>query len=264
MRKEPPLKLERSPLVFVLSQVRFPALLKMADYVPDIQESLRDDGFSRFAKEDIQQVAFGGPELKTERDTRWVFPSRDCSEAVVLAPSFVVYETSKYDVFETFTDRFSKVLDLVASITRIEFAEQLGLRYVDLIQPAEGKAAADFLRERVRGLSEADLGAKTSRHQFMTQAKTEHGDLYVRSFENSGPNFMPPDLVSTHLQFRVQAEELKDDLYRVLDIDHIAKGEFDFTAEALVRKLWGLHEYSAKAFRAAVTEDAIKYWKAKG
>lgn len=264
MRKEPALKLERSPLVFVLSQVRFPALLKMADYLPDIQESLRQDGFSHFAKEDIQQVTFGGPEIKAERDIRWVFAARDRSEAVILAPSFVVYETSRYDVFETFTERFAKVLDLVGSVTKIDLVEQVGLRYVDLIRAVEGNAAADFLRERVRGLSEADLGVKSSRHQFMTQAQTEHGDLYVRSFENSGSNFMPPDLVSTHLRFSVQAEDLKDEVFRVLDVDHIAKGEFDFTADALIRKLWDLHDYSTKAFRAAVTEDAIEYWKTEG
>jgi len=264
MRKEPPLKLERSPLVFVLSQIRFPALLKMADYLPEIQESLRQDGFSRFAKEDIQEVTFGGPSIKAERDIRWVFAARDRSDAVLLAPSFVVYETTRYDVFETFTERFGKVLDLVGSVTKIDLVEQVGLRYVDLIRAVQGRPAANFLRECVRGLSKEDLDAKSSRYQFMTQAKTEHGDLYVRSFENTGPQFMPPDLVSTHLQFGVEDDDLKGEFYRVLDIDHIAKGEFDFTAEALIRKLWDLHDHSTKAFRASVTAKAIEYWKAEG
>ena len=58
-RKEPALKLERSPLVFVLSQVRFPAVLKIEDHVPDIQEALRKLGFPRYSKEDIQRFSFG-------------------------------------------------------------------------------------------------------------------------------------------------------------------------------------------------------------
>jgi len=260
-RKEPALKLERSPLVFVLSQVRFPAVLKMEDHVPDIQEALRKQDFPRYNKEDIQQVTFGGTELKAERDKRWVFASRSRREAVILSSNFVVYETSDYDVFETFTERFAPVLELIAATTSTEFVEQLGLRYVDLIRPTEKKAACEFLRQNVRGLSQEDLGAKSSRNQFSTQARTEHGDLFVRSFENTGPNMVPPDLVSTHLRFKTDPDDLKDELYRILDIDHISKGEFDFRPEQLIEKLWDLHDFSNKSFEAAVTEEAIEFWK---
>jgi len=164
-------------------------------------------------------------------------------------------------VFEAFIERFAPVLELVANTTGIEFADQIGLRYLDLIRPTPDMTASDFLRPHVRGLSQQDLGAKSSRHQFVVQAQTEHGSLYVRSFENSGPNMMPPDLVSTHLRFKVDPEDLKDELYRILDIDHIAKGEFDFRVDDLVEKLWDLHEFSGKAFRASVTEDAIEFWR---
>ena len=259
--KETALKLERSPLVFVLSQVRFPAVLKMEDHVPDIQEALRKQDFPRYNKEDIQQVTFGGTELKAERDKRWVFASRSRHEAVILSSNFVVYETSDYDIFETFTERFSPVLELIGDITATEFVEQIGLRYVDLIRPTENKAAGEFLRQKVRGLSQEDLGAKSTRSQFSTQARTEQGDLFVRSFENTGPNMVPPDLVSTHLRFKTDPDDLKDELYRILDIDHITKGEFDFSREQLIEKLWDLHEFSSKAFRAAVTEEAIEFWK---
>lgn len=263
-RKEAALKLDRSPLVFVLSQVRFPAFLNMEKSVPDIQEALRKLGLPRYSQEDIQQVSFAGPEIKAaEREKRWVFSNRNQDEAVVLTTTFVVYQTTQYDVFETFTDRFSKVLELVAKATETEFAEQIGLRFVDLIRPADEKGASDFLRPHVRGLSQDDLGVSSSRHQFMTQARTELGNLFVRSFENDGPNFLPPDLVSTHMAFKISPEDLKDEPYRVLDIDHIAKGVFDFTSEELIERLWDLHEYSSRAFRAAVTEDAIEFWKKK-
>jgi uncharacterized protein (TIGR04255 family) len=264
MRKQPALKLERSPLVLVLSQIRFPAVLKMHQHIEAIQDALRGQRFQRFEEEQIQQVTFGGPAPKVEQGKRWVFSTRDKTEAVVLAPAFVVYETSNYDVFETFVERFSPVLDLIRAETETEFAERLGLRYLDLIRPTDELPASDFLRERVRGLSHEDLGAKHSRHQFVTQATTEHGDLNVRSFENTGPEFLPPDLVSTHLDFGVDPDQLTGEVYRILDIDHIAKAEVDFTSEALIAKLWQLHEYSSKAFLAAVTENAIKFWKERG
>ncbi len=261
-RKDPVLKLKCSPLVLVLSQVRFPAVLKIGDLVPDLQESLRKQGYSRYSKENIQQITFGGPEPKMDQDNRWVFTSRDRSEAVILTTTSVTYETSNYDVFETLAGKFKTVLELIGSAAEIEYAEQIGLRYVDLIRPSQGKVAGDFLKQHVRGLSKGELGASHVRHQFMTQAQTEHGDLFVRSFENTGPNFMPPDLDSKNLGLKITPEDLnEDELCRVLDVDHMAKGEFEFSASILIEKLWDLHEYAGKAFRAAVTEDAMQYWK---
>ena len=261
MRKQPRLKLERSPLVLVLAQVRFPAVLKMHKHIESIQDALRSERFPRFNEEEIQQVTFGGPTPKVEQGKRWAFSSRDRTEAVIVAPTFVVYETSKYDVFETFAERFSPVLDLIREQTTTEFAEQVGLRYVDLIRPTDDMQASDFLRERVRGLSEDDLGAKHSHHEFVTQASTDFGQLRIRSSENTGPDFLPADLASTHLDFCLDPDELAGELYRVLDIDHIAKDEVDFTSDALIAKLWDLHEYSSKAFLAAATKDAINYWR---
>lgn len=263
MRKQAGLKLERSPLVLVLSQVRFPAVPKMRDHIESIQDALRSQGFPRFNEEEIQQVTLGGPNPKVDQSTRWVFASRDRTEAVIVSPTFVVYETSKYDVFETFTNRFSPVLDLIQEQTETEFAEQVGLRYLDLIRPTDDLLASEFLRECVRGLSPDDLGAKDSRHQFVTKASTDHGQLRVRSFENTGRDFLPADLASTHLEFDLDRDELADEFYLVLDTDHVAKVDVDFTSQKLIEKLRDLHEYSSKAFLAAVTEDAITYWKAE-
>lgn len=261
MRNQPPLKLERSPLVFVLSQVRFPALLSMEEHIAAIQAGLRKEQFTRFSQESIQEVTFAKGEIKTGLNTRWAFPNRRRTEAVILAPAFLVYETSDYDVFETFVARFSSVLDVVAAATNIDFVEQVGLRYLDLIRPAAGFAASDFLREQVRGFSSDDLGVKVVGHHFMTQAQTESGELYIRSFEKSGPGFMPPDLISTHLEFKPDPEQLANETYRVLDIDHIAKGEIEFASAPLEKTLWDLHDVSSAAFRAAVTEEAMDFWK---
>jgi uncharacterized protein (TIGR04255 family) len=259
-RKVPALKLARSPLVLVLTQVRFSSLLKMREVVPEIQQGLRERGFPRYAQEEMQQFIFG-PEVKAERDTKWVFGDRSRTEAVTLSSSSVSYQTSHYDVFETFADRFGAVLDVIAPLTKLEFAERIGLRFVDLVRSSEGRTASDLLRASVRGLSPADLGVPRCRHQFMLQAETEHGDLYVRSFENEGPKFMPPDLFSMHLLYPVDENALGTDPYRIIDIDHIwQSGEVDFNRASIVDKLWCLHEYSSKAFLATVTEEAIKLW----
>ncbi len=258
MRKEPGLKLKRPPLIFVLVQVRFPTYLKMSQHMPDIQESLRAVGFNRYDEELTQQVIFG-PEIKTESGRRWVCASRDRHEAAVLTSDFVVYETTRYDVFETFVERFRQIVDVVKERVAIEFSERIGLRYVDLIRKAEHLEASDFLRESLHGLTSEDLKASKCRQQFVIQAKTPHGDLKVQSYENSGSNFMPPDLASTHLEFDVELP--KEEVFRVLDCDHIYRGEVDFDSDSLEKKLWELHEGITTAFQAAVTSNAMTYWK---
>lgn len=261
MRRQPSLKLEHSPLVFVLVQVRFPAVLKMSQHVPDIQESLRHAGFSKYVEEQTQQIVFA-PEIKTESERRWLFASRDQREAALLTNDFVVYETTRYDIFETFLARFRQIVDVVKERVGIEYAEQVGLRYVDLIRPTEERPARDFLRESLRGLSNEELGVSQARQQFVMKAKSPHGDLYLRSFENSGKKFLPPDLDATHLKFDV--EPAAEEIFRVLDFDHIFRGEVDFGSDDLVEKLWALHDSSSKAFQCAVTTDAIAFWKGKG
>jgi uncharacterized protein (TIGR04255 family) len=258
MPNDPNQKFQRAPVVFVLAQVRFPAILKMAAYVPEIQNFLREQGFARYAEEQMQQLIFG-PQIKAEMGNRWVFAKRDRREAVVLATNFVVYETSQYDVFGTLAARFRDVLRVIKEQTRVEFADQLGLRYVDLIRQADRTTPRDFLREPLRGLTSDELGASTSQCQFVIQAKTQHGDLFIRSYEGCGSDFMPPDLISTHLDYGVTMSE--DDCFRILDFDHISRGEIDFDPDAVLDRIHALHESTSHAFHAAVTPQAIEYWK---
>ena len=257
------MKLYRSPLILVLAQIRFSPVLKMEEYVPSIQAELRKQGFSWYRSEQIQEVIFMGSEVKAEPKKRWVFATRDRREAVILAPDFVVYETLQYDIFETFINQFKPVLELLKMQASLDFVEKVGLRYIDLIRPSDGKAANDFICESLRGLAKEQLNATAALHQFMIQANTPEGDLFIRSFENTGPDYLPPDLISTHMDFEVTIGE--KELFRILDIDHISKTQnIDFDPTILIDKLWALHESSEEAFRAATTPEAIEFWKSKG
>ena len=175
MSKRRPLKLHRSPLILVLAQVSFSPVLLIKEYIPAIQEELRKQRYSGYRAEQIQQVTFIGAEVKAEQTNRWVFESRDRREAVVISPDFVVYETSNYDVFETFLERFEPVLALLRDKISLDFAGQVGLRYVDLIRPVQGKTASEFLSERLRGLPKENLKATTALQQFIVQRKPRKG-----------------------------------------------------------------------------------------
>lgn len=258
MRTKPALKLENSPLVLVLSQVRFEPVLKMSDQIADIQDAMRKEGLIRFSQEETQQITFG-PKLTTSQQTRWIFGNREQTEAVVLTNDFFVYEVTEYDLFETFVDRLLALLQPVRTKAELPFASRIGLRYIDLILPGGGHSVDDFIAPSLRGLSAKDLGAKSVNYQFVIESQTEIGRFFIRSYESSGEHFLPPDLQTKHLKFSKSTSS--DDQFRVLDLDHVSDQEIDFEGDALKKHFWRLHETTERGFVAATTADAIKYWK---
>lgn len=260
MRTETGLKLERSPLQFVLIQVRFSPVTAMREYVPPFQDKLRKSGFPGHNKEKIQQVTFG-PEPGVETSTRWSFVSRDKREGVVLTEDFVVYETTRYDIFETFTDRFKEVLTELNNVAEISFASQIGLRYIDVVHTLDDHAPDWFIREQFHGLSADGIGEPVT-NQLLSVVKTADGILRLKTLDGRGPDFMPPDLEASRLEFDLKLFE--QDPFRILDFDHIWKGEIDFVPDDIITKMWALHGSIKKTFKATVTEDAMKVWESKG
>lgn len=250
-------KLKRAPLIFVLVQVRFNADLKMPEHISNIQETLAERGFVRFSTDYVQQVQVG-PELKTEAKTRWIFMSRDKREAIVLTNDFVVYETSRYQTFEHFLERFRLMLDALRRHTRVSFATQVGLRYVDLIRPRDSVAAKEFVSLELRGLGLEKLQGEQARYEATMRVDNEVGTLHLRTSERAGQDFLPPDLQSIHIESDVQVTE--QEIYRILDFDQICKRDVDLDTKAIVDLLHQMHDQTSRAFKAAVTEDAIKYW----
>lgn len=260
-RSLPALKLQRSPLVLVLTQIRFSPVLKMDRFVSDIQEQLRESGLTRYSREETQQLVFG-PEFKTNASTRWVFANRERTEAVVLANDFFVYEVSVYDTFDIYVERLLKLFRIVSELAMLSFSEQIGMRYVDFLKGDGSLSVDELVCEPLRGLSAQDLGMSEASHQFMIQGKTPFGTLAIRSFENTNEQFLPPDLQTEHLAFKIKTS--KGEEFRIIDFDHIHRGETDFTDEALREKLWSLHDHTDKAFRSTVTDRALEYWQGVG
>ena len=231
----------------------------MSEYVPKLQEQLRKQGFPRFDEEQIRQFVFGPGRPESREAVRWNFRSKDEYEDVILTSDFVVYETSRYNRFADFVERLSLVIELLKEVAEIDLVSQIGLRYVDLVQRLDSHEPHWFLQERIKGLAGSSIGIDEARNQLVVTAKTPEGQLTVRCLEGRGPNFMPPDLDSTHLKFDTTLEEGTG--FRILDFDHVWRGETDFDTASITEQTGKLKQYIWNAFKATVTEDAIEVWK---
>ncbi|MCM2370826.1 TIGR04255 family protein [Aporhodopirellula aestuarii] len=257
-RHDPIDELARPPLALVIGQVRFSPVRKMPEMVDDLQETMRHVGLERFDEEKVQQVHFG-PKITTSDVTRWVFRNRNRTESVFLTQDFIVLATSEYARFEAFQDRLVSLVGKLQEIANPSFAEQVGIRYLNLLREIDGVTPNQLVADGLRGLSGDELECKTSQTQTMTRSQTDIGVLTIRCLDMVGSDFLPPDLQIQGMKFSNTPNEQES--YRLLDIDNTTSSGDGIEFDDLKELLWNLHRFTSRAFKQSVTDFARECWR---
>lgn len=127
-----------SPLIEVICQLRFPAILSIGSTEPaQFQEVVRDD-FPRYvARQEQQPLKItnpNSPQPQVERSapiTNYNFISADGLWKINLTKDFIALSTLRYTTWEEFAQKLDKVLALFIQIYHPAFFERIGLRYVN-------------------------------------------------------------------------------------------------------------------------------------
>ena len=130
----------RSPLVEVICQLRFPAILTINTKEPaEFQEAVRHD-FPRYAarKEQLppKVTGLGTPNPKLEQQPAVVnhsFVSADGLWKINLTKDFIALSTLRYTQWEDFALRLDKPLAQFIQVYEPAFFERVGLRYVNAV-----------------------------------------------------------------------------------------------------------------------------------
>lgn len=258
-RRKPALHLPKSPLIFVLSQVRIAPVLAMEEKIPEIQDSLRKNGFPRLSLREIEiKKRDAGGKTEIERRKQWEFVDKEMRKSVLIDTDFIVFQVTRYRVFEDFLKEFKAILDVFAYHAEPSLVERIGLRYIDLVTPSANKDLASYLSPSLRGFS---IQEEDTREAFRSESVTQtgaHSRFMHRYWEaNKGLGF-PPDLLPVSLRFD-RALDLQSP-FGLLDMDHFMHVDDDFIVQDIVDKLWSLHDHQTKAFAASVTEPAMEEW----
>jgi uncharacterized protein (TIGR04255 family) len=251
------LHLRHAPLIYVVAQVRFSAIVAIEKYVPEIQEQLRHKGFPRFLKGQVHEIAFqadGAP--KFSAIDRFEFQDKDASLGIVLQSNSVAVHTNRYSNYETFEEHIRTALLAVNRILGISLAERIGLRYVNLIRLKANETWSEYLHAGLLGLDPGSIGVESwiSNSQFL--GRTEVGQLAVRCARSAQP--FPPDLLNTTLAYSL--ELAKEETVITLDFDHFVEQTVDFKVPSAMSTLENLHQSLDKVFMASVTENALVKW----
>lgn len=233
--------------------------MSLERFIPEVQEALRRSGFPKFTKSKIHEIKFeAGEDPKSSTSDRFEFQTRDGRTGVVLTANAVALHTNNYRHFEEFLNVLEKAVRLINPILCIEFAERIGLRYVDLIRLADGERFDQYITAGILGPDPSSLGMVKSFSRFEMVGTSGVGTLALRHWQMSNGNFLPPDLLPSTLVHPTSLAP--DEQVSLLDFDHFAEKQFDFDSEEIKRRAWQLHDNLDKTFRTVTTPFALEKW----
>lgn len=260
-RNAPKRRLERSPLIVALTEIRFAPVLSMSSHISSIQERLRKSGFPGFEESSVQQFELapnGEPTLRT--NTRWVFLSADSSNAITLTTGGVSVQTTAYSDFENFLKLVETAITTLAAVVEPSFAGRVGLRYVDALRDV-GNDISAYFSDTVLTFTAEDLGVQSLMVNQYVLGKTSQGHLQIRLSQVEDSPLLPPDLHSPELEALSSPVQ---GVHAILDIDSSDESRADFTWESVEGRLWAVHAFAGDAFWKSVTEEARTEWGERG
>lgn len=252
-------RLSNAPVVYALCQVRFSAVLKMSDYLPGIQESVRAQ-FPRYRQEAMNSFEFVAPAgtLTQRAESRWVLNDADEKSGYLVQQAAFVYHTTAYTKFDEFLRHTMEGVQIAAAAASISLVERVGLRYIDFIVPESGEEPSAYLQPGLAGLSLRPLGFQQETMQQLTSARTDAGRLVLKVSNGVHAQVVPGDLQPLALKTRSPQSDRHTTL---LDSDHFTEEGFAFEPKRLESVIRQLHTPISRVFRAAITDYAWNKWK---
>jgi uncharacterized protein (TIGR04255 family) len=262
--------LPRAPLVYTVAMVEYATVPKIESYINDIMESLRseypDIGEYLTQSWAVDFKETGAIETREIKDKNWRLNNVDCSWGVSINESCVILQTTKYTHFDEFSNRLTKILEVICRFALIEYTKKIGIRYIDNILVNEQLSLAQQVKNNFLN---PDISTKFSHaHSRMEYAYTsEEGVLYLRCFNLKDHPCVPQDLVPL-VQQLVDGSMLMKPItenFLLLDTDHIyvPTSLIELNIDHVIKKLDLLHQGASMAFRHVVTEEALTFWEAK-
>ena len=131
--------LKNPPVYLTLAQVRFNPVLKLADFLPAIQESFRQAGYPDFNRQQVISIQFtaqdGQPPAPTPvPQERFQLGNVEKTHTFILDGQSLTLQSTNYGQFETFSACFLEGLEIVHDAVKLAFTERVGLRYLDRVQ----------------------------------------------------------------------------------------------------------------------------------
>jgi len=260
-------KMQNAPVYFTIVQVRFNSILALESYAPKIQESLRKQKFPDVKRGVLTTFNISppvpdeesNPHIPLSQALRFMFYNMERTSGFLLDEGALTFQTTKYETFEKFSEDFLKGLKVVHEVVDLSYTDRIGIRYLDAIFPKEGEKLSEYLIESVRGIAEKLEGVIV--HSFSeTLVRRDEVNLLARAIIQNGKLGFPPDIKPDILKIEERFKNLQG-LHAILDTDGFTELRESFSLEKVNEHLYTIHSEINKAFRATITDKALKAWE---
>ena len=265
-------KMSNAPIYFALAQVRFNTILALEQYLPVIQDGLRKSGYPDFEKGfvGIINLSFGqerppsGNVPSMQPQARYSFYNLEKTSGFILDQSMMTFQTTEYDVFETFSKEFLKGIDMVHETASLSYSERIGVRYLDAVLPTKDETLSHYLVPSIMGLYDKLAPRQLIQSHSETRTKDGNTNLVSRAFimlqERAGNVAFPADLTPIEMHINEKFRNIKG-LYGIIDTDSWLEEREKFVISGIERRLDILHTELRRSFDMMVTPYALEMWK---
>lgn len=260
-RKREALFLPQSPLVFVLGAVQFDPVLAIEGYVPDIQESLRKNGFPKVRTRILPHriVKAEDDKLRAEVKKQWEFHDPTNRTSILVDQDAVVVQTTAYRTYERLHGLFDLALATVADHLEVNEVLRCGLRYIDIVDCPSDGSIADWVQPQLLGMAGFEGFKRQLGHSTTELEGADGSSVRIRASLLPKGIILPPDLIPCELEFTTNP--FRENPFVMLDFDHFSQTHFPYERQATLDHLSMLHDGVDLAFRSSVTPHALEQWK---
>lgn len=258
--------LTHPPLICVVARVQFAPLAKIADYIPDLQEALRLEGYPHFEEQkskawQIADHAEAGMNVSFQEQSRWDFSNLKRTITLRVDRESLMLLFTDYDHFANAESQYRAILGMVEKTIPALIPQVLQLRYISYIPYDEGSSPTDWVLPSVLGMP--NIGPLQRQNSLSeTCFLTPEGGPFVVRCMSFGPNHLtlPPDLLPLNVRLKYPLQSKTS--FLMLENVHQQKAVATaFTAEACLAELAALRLYNAEVFQKTVTPQALEAWK---
>jgi uncharacterized protein (TIGR04255 family) len=252
------------PLAYVVAEVKFSPLYSLERHVPDFQAEIRED-FPRSREATVLRFELQGNALNPQQEKAWRFFNESQRLGIDLSTRTLSLHATEYRDFDTFLRPLATMLAAAEKAIPNLFIEQLGLRYIDYILPADGESGFDYVVDSVRGFRPP--GASPPKEAYwVAHFPFERGGVNLRIIPRlpAGaaypPNFGPIEISPAETQLEAMRRAQKQESVGCIDTDRIIPIEKKLDAKLLLDEFSAMHADVSATFKAAISEKAKHIW----
>lgn len=247
---KPEIPLGRPPIVEVICQVRFPAILKLMRAEPaEFQEMVKhlfpDLQVQVEQLTIIDSSAVSGMDIKTAPQSKaYKFQMMDAMTTIVLAANFFAVTTTRYTQWKEFLSFVTLGKDALDKVYQPAYASRIGLRYVNRFAPSNtGSASINEVYRLLQPELTAQLRslAWSSPEQFQSRLQLTNGSGRLT--------------LSTSYQSEPEEQAF------VLDLDYFEEGKINLSE--VEQRCDHYHNEIYRAFRWCVLDESLPKFDAR-